>query len=411
MRSADKPRGMGAITETENERGKILRDGRIFIVVVLALYFGSIYLSSFFMPYDNFWSHLQVQAFPEFDDLLPVTRSCDLMRTGVDPIQTPENKPGHVIFNYPRIWLSLRFLGVSEQHTNAIAVVSIAAFFITALLLIGPVATSDRLLYTLIFCSPAVMLGAARGSTDLIVFVVVGGALLLLRSNIAGGWAYAVLLFAALLKYFPIFSIALAMRESPRRFWTLMVLFVCVFVFYLWISRDDIRVINQLTPRPAYLSFGARVIFERWWLRGPDNTACAIALTGLALILGVLLAARLPQSVSEQSGIDTRHLDAFRVGAVIYCGVFALLLNNGIYRMIFVILCLPQMLIWKRQGGRTGAFAMVALGCVLLSAWLPRYVRNFWQLDQLSDWLLFIFFVQTIVASAPKYLKKLVFIR
>ena len=215
-------------------------DGRIFIVAVLVLYFGSIIVSSRFMPYDNFWSYLQVQAFREFDDFLPVTRSCDLLRSGVDPIQNPENKPGHVIFNYPRIWLGLSYLGVSEAHTDIIVYIFTALFFLSALVLIGQVLVSERLLYVLLFCSPAVMLGvAAREHRSDSIHLTIAAALLMLQSW-RSAMPYALLFFAALLKFFPIFAIVVALRGTrPEVRAARRPLFFVLFVCYLWLSRED----------------------------------------------------------------------------------------------------------------------------------------------------------------------------
>ncbi len=86
---------------------------------------------------------------------------------------------------------------------------------------------------------------------------------------------------------------------------------------------------------------------------------------------------------------------AFLFGAGIYCGTY-LLGTNFIYRLMFLLLCIPQLLDWqirKPEGDKTVGIAELGLlGTVLGVLWLNGNANGhsiFLLLPQLLDWFLF----------------------
>jgi hypothetical protein len=86
---------------------------------------------------------------------------------------------------------------------------------------------------------------------------------------------------------------------------------------------------------------------------------------------------------------------AFLFGAGIYCGTY-LLGTNFVYRLMFLLLCVPQLLDWQIQSSdRDKAAAIVEwglFGAVLGVLWLNGNANghsHFLLLPQLLDWFLF----------------------
>ena len=86
---------------------------------------------------------------------------------------------------------------------------------------------------------------------------------------------------------------------------------------------------------------------------------------------------------------------AFLFGAGIYCGSF-LLGTNFIYRLMFLLLCLPQLLDWARgspiANTHTVTSARVLLTAIMFALWLNGNSNGhstFLLVPQLANWLLF----------------------
>ena len=86
---------------------------------------------------------------------------------------------------------------------------------------------------------------------------------------------------------------------------------------------------------------------------------------------------------------------AFLFGAGIYCGSF-LLGTNFIYRLMFLLLCLPQLRDWARGGfendNRTLRSARVLVAAILFALWMNGNSNGhttFVLVPQLANWLIF----------------------
>ena len=144
------------------------------------------------------------------------------------------------------------------------------------------------------------------------------------------------------------------------------------------------------------VSYGYKVIFI-----GLDQTLNGASL-GLAdkwLPIVVLVAALILAVAVATWSIFRRHFwcsvgnnvagTAFLFGAGIYCGTF-MLGANFTYRLIFLMLCLPQLLDWQgRVSQLTISAARLLTIAILLTLWLnanPIFLLG----TQIADWSLFI---------------------
>ncbi len=371
-------------------------DGRIHLIGILILYFAAIFLSSLFMPYDVFWDKLQVPAFSTFSDIPPITREA------LENVHLREN-----FFCAPACyWFA--HLGLRDSHTFVAGMVMNLIFFVALLLQIGRVRRDYVAFYAAIFCSPPVMMGVARANIDLLIFALLCLSIwLFLRSG--GRWrpvSYALIIYGAMLKFHPIFASVLALGERAWRRIAGLAALTAAFFGYVWYIRDDLREMYPLAPRPITLSFGAPVLLMRI-VGGVIPPWCAPVSLGLSLALVLaawVTAMRRGAATTDENDSKTLGL---RIGSAIYIGSFALIQFNYIYRFVFLLLAIPQWLKWREEGGRMARLATAVLAAMVIGFWLPRYVRNFWNLDQAADWFLFFASSYALLVSLPADIRRL----
>ena len=254
--------------------------------------------------------------------------------------------------------------------------------------------------------SPSVMMGVERGNLDLLILVLVGSAALIYEENRVGRQcgAIALLGLAIALKLFPMFCVSLAARFSRRIF-----VFACVLaalsLIYLDLTMNYIFLIRRNVPTTFVLSYGYKAIFL-----GVDHLRSEAGLSPLGLadtwlpaaaaVLVLICAAAVAigsfRNRREFCSVDISVAGtAFLFGAGIYCGTY-LLGTNFIYRLMFLLLCIPQLLDWEARRRNADAVAGMTelglFGVVLGVLWLNGNANGhstFLLLPQLLDWLLF----------------------
>lgn len=393
------------------------KDGRIFVAIALATYFLSIFISSFFTKYNVFWSRLGVTTMtPAFADLGFVLSAFECYRRGYDIlVENPCNEWNHPM-NYPRIWMSLTFLGLDQSHTFLLGIFIGFLFFTLILIIIGHLNYAEALAYTIILCSPSVMLGVERGNTDLIIFILLSISLLLLRFPriVVRGFSYLILLLAATLKLYPIFALSIVFKENKRAAYVLAGVIVVAFILYVVSIFPDLKYISAETLRSNQLSYGGIIIFNIFFklikLLAPNQqglNTIKIALLGLVILLLLSIAYLLVRhrTASEDlSALNTDFLQSFRIGAGIYIGTF-LLGNNWDYRLIFLIFTIPQILAWIKSNSWVSLFSSLAFLGIIITLWLSRW--SYTGLDELINWLLFFYFIYSLMLTMPDWLKSL----
>ncbi|HSH40296.1 MAG TPA: hypothetical protein VK993_16100 [Chthoniobacterales bacterium] len=82
-------------------------------------------------------------------------------------------------------------------------------------------------------------------------------------------------------------------------------------------------------------------------------------------------------------------MEKMLIGCGIYCGSFVLLSNFN-YRLIFLLLVVPQLLGWRRTGGTSGRFAVAALATIATALCLSAQLRSWmFLLKEAANWLIF----------------------
>lgn len=267
-------------------------------------------------------------------------------------------------------------LGLGQRDTNELAIALIALFLGSTILVVPRTAPlGDSLVYGLALCSPAAMLAIERANVDIVLFPLLVAAALALRRRWHGSvGAHAAMLLAAVLKLFPIFAVGMLVRRPRREAIAGSAVVVLAFGIYALATLSDIREIGRVVPQTDVYSYGMRT-FGVWWSNAvPPFSAriwdTALFIVALGVSLGVLLGARerlaswLP--APEKTREETRDLDLFWAGASIYVLTFVLFQSFD-YRLIFLVLALPQLLRWARDR-RPLALASICL--LILTQWL-----------------------------------------
>jgi hypothetical protein len=319
-------------------------------------------------------------------------------------------------FNIPPTWLWLGFLGIDGSDSSWLSAMVIAAAVIVLVLLFRGRSWSHGLVALAAIISPSVMMGVERGNLDLLILAFVGSAALIYQERRAGRacGAAAFLCLGVALKLFPMFCVSLVARFSRQSF-----IFACAIaalsLIYLDMIMTYVILIRRNVPTTFILSYGYKTIFF-----GVDHMRSEAGLSPIGLAdtwlpaataAVVLICAALVAVTSFRYGREFCSVDisaagtAFLFGAGIYCGTY-LLGTNFIYRLMFLLLCLPQLQDWQiRRWDSDKSIGMAELGLfgtVLAVLWLNGNANGhsfFLLLPQLFDWLLFFWMAAVLMSN------------
>ena len=414
-------RGQGAM-----RLSAVFGDGRLVLVGLLLAYFLALLALSLEGGSAEAWRRFGVFSLdPSFADMRSVTSAWECARAGIEVVPANPCDPWGRPANYPSLWLAPAFLGLGQESTAYLGVATALVFFASFLIVIGRARPLDGLVYAAALCSPAVMLGVERGNVDLLLFAVVALGVLLLRRR----WvlAHGLLLAAAVLKLFPLFAWAVLARQPRRRAVLAGGVLALALAAYVLATLGEIRAILDAVPQETQSSYGIAVAVDSaqelvarleltplYFLThpwaGPVGRVVLVCVGGL---LGLWLARR--WRARGERVAENRHLDAFWAGAGIFCGTFALFQNYD-YRLIFLLLTVPQLLCWAREARAAVPLAGWALAAIVATLWLgtgvpfaPLGVGEAWvdvtgwfPLEEVVNWLLLAYFAAALVVTFPQ---------
>lgn len=347
-----------------------MRDGRVVAGAIVALFF-LVFTSFSYLHGSAPWTTVGVNAYEtKFEDMQSVTSSWDCTHRGIQAFPDnpcdPQGRPA----NYPRVWTHLGVFGLGFGDTVALGVALGFVFYSAALLVPGRLSVREGLLYAALLLAPATLLGVERGNVDLLMFALVAlGVGLVRRSSWAGA---AAIVLAGVLKLFPAFALAVLVRRRAR--WAALAASAVVLAVYAAATLDDIRTLRSVIPREVKNSYGAGVVSQALNEAGVSwaQSAASVRYIRLGVIAaGLLLAAVLVLRTGGRgtSSPSERRLDAFWAGAAVYAGTY-LFGSNFDYRLVFLILCVPQLCTWAREGDSPAPLPAVAVVAIVGTFWL-----------------------------------------
>jgi len=366
--------------------------------------------------YDRTWRLWGISTMsPHFADLRNITGGAESYAQGFDPMIKNPGDPWQRRMNYPRVWQSLYLIGINQNHTTYIGIVFILLFLIGICLILPQASNITIALVMLAALSPATLLGIERGNNDLPIFFLVALSVVAIKKSPI--LSAAVVLIGFVLKLFPIFGCSVLLRINRTMFWKYAVSLFVAGVMYLVLTYSDNLIIGELSTKSMGLSYGVNV----FWMRAMSLNLTMGWYARLLSFLTVLIAfwyaftALLRFDFPPEGQCEDKYLDAFRAGAAIYLGTF-LLGDNYDYRLMFLILTIPQLVVWTKCSPRD--ISLRSIGVILfifLSQWylfnrriiyyLPYGHYVSYVIDQLFKWSVFFGLFYLFVWSMPNWTK------
>jgi Glycosyltransferase family 87 len=392
------------------------RDGRstfLYLAGSVCLIMAGLF---FTYGYEKTWHLWNIPTFmPYLADARLITAAAESHALGYDPLIRNPRDPWGRPMNYPRVWQLLFYLRLCQADTIYFGVIFAAVFFSGVFLITKNIDRSTAWLMTCAVFSPAVLLGLERGNNDLLVFFLLSLAVYVVKKSRVGTTVVIGLSFV--LKLYPIFGLAIFLRERKRVFLAIMMSSIIVCGIYTMIVFDELRLIRLATPTTTALglSYGLDVAWMRAGTSRPDATIVLRIVSYAAVLLtaafSLFHAGRRVDSMDDQNG----HMDSFRVGASAYIGTF-LIGGNWDYRLMILLLVIPQLMSWRRSPWNGARYiAITTMLCLLMALWAPftgRMLAHFSAgpvvnglLDLLCKWIVFSGLLYLFIFSWPDWLK------
>ena len=311
-----------------------------------------------------------------FADTAFITAQLECWRLGTDVYtRNPCDVAGRVMV-YSPLWLRLFFLPGGQAATVPLALASIAGFIASLTVLPRGSGKTGTVLLMAGIASPATAYAVERGNVDLLIFILAAIAVLCAeRSARVRLIGHAAIVFAGLLKFYPIVMLVMIARERPKTAMLLELAAVVIVALFAYVWMDELARMLPNIPRPGYDAdaVGGRRLAEALiviaGLGGMPVRARAImvALTVL-LVIAAIFAHRLARdtrfaaAVRALSGRETLCLAA---GAALFCGCFVAG-SSLVYREVLLLFAIPALARFSAAAAlpgpvRAAAWIMVAL--------------------------------------------------
>jgi hypothetical protein len=306
-------------------------------------------------------------------------------------------------FNYPPVWLLLGRLGINGSHTAAIALLFEFIAIVLFVTIVRERSIWAGLLALLLALSPSTVLAFERANVDIVEWDLMCAAALLFREGRAmrAFITFVLLAVGIVLKFLPAFCCTLFIRLRSTSIRIAMLLGVFT-LGYIYVISDVMAVIRRTTPMSPFVSYGYPVIFDRiehiyaprFGLNFTGLAASRIPIFVVAAVLAIATAtAFYLWRRSTRAGLiaDNSTGVLFLFGSGVFCGTF-LLGTNFTYRLIVLLLCLPQVLDWiepKISGLHSRILGYVIFCSSVVSMWLKFHPELTYHVNQLTDWILF----------------------
>jgi hypothetical protein len=322
-----------------------------------------------------------------FLDVRLITGGAESYAQGYDPALYNPGDPRGRIFNYPKIWYLVLASGIDQRWSVPLAIAMIALFLGSVYAFPGRLTGFSVFFILFALISSAAMLAFERANVDFIIFSLMTLSLILLdRSAIS---AFGVMALAILLKIIPVLGLgAFAGRDRIASLRPILGSILLTVLYFLFTLKDMLFIFHS-TEKGFGAAYGVAVLpdllhdmvqvhaiheapllfykvvtrLDQLFFRIPP-LPYVVAI--LILVAGVYLGWR----HRDRSGApDSRNLRAFWMGAGMYIGTF-FIGNNWDYRLIFLVLTLPQLGDWAIHMNRTTkAVSIFGLAMLFLSMW------------------------------------------
>jgi hypothetical protein len=353
-------------------------------------------LIGFLKGYNAIWSIWKIPTMtPHFADLRNLTGGAESISMGYDPLYFNPQDPWGRPMNQPRfVQYILSILKINQHHTTFIGILFIVLFFLGIFISLKEINNITAIMLAAVIFSPAIVLGIERANHDLFIFFLVSLALFISSSPFISMF---ILLLASFIKLFPVFALSYFFKYTKRTQVVIFSVFIISFLLYIFLNYSDWSQVFKSTQKGyGVIAYGVRTYSVSSNLTSYIPFA-AIIISSLTFYANSIYAHGFKKG-------DDNYIDAFRSGAGIYLGTF-FLGNIWAYRLMFLILVIPQLVSWKNDA-RRGFISLIALISVVISCWsMLSSHKLILAADEICNWVLFATLFYLLISSMPLFLQ------
>jgi hypothetical protein len=336
-----------------------------------------------------------------FLDLDNVTASVQCWRRGVDVyVNNPCDLLGRP-FSYSPVWLRVVFLPAGALWRNVSGLGLDVAFILSQYFVCRPASWREAATFVAAGISSVVVFASERANVDLAIFLILVGVGVLGAGSLGRRLAaYAAILLAGFLKFYPFVALVVALRERRWIFPGVLVTSVAAIGAFYFGFRSDLVEMSHNIPQGRFGidAFGSTNLI---YALPVIDASAALRLAVLGVLIVLALAVALSLSLDARfaaafAGLSDRNKTYLTLGAAVIVGCF--FAGQSInYRGVFLILVIPGLLAMHR-GSTERAFrsrlawltaTVIALmwwgGCDWLFS-LIDHGRPFWLIREALWW-------------------------
>lgn len=346
-----------------------------------------------------------------FSDLEGVLSGIECQRSGINPYVANPCDTWHRQFDYPPAWLWLSVLPVTTGWLVPAGIALCLAFFASLTLLPPARSAMGARMVGAGVLSSVTLFAVERANNDLAVFILVAiGAALIARARLradgpAGGGAlpiagYGAVYLAALLKYFPLAVMALALRERIAMLVALTLAALAATGLFVATHAQTLAEALGTIPfgSPFRMVYGAANLGGGLVMAGgAPSLGHAVTLVAVlaALVGGVAMGLR-PAAARAIAPLNPAEQTFALAGALMVLGPFFTAQNID-YRAVHMLLMLPTLVVLRETGApaRYASLCWVALALL----WM-----GFFRIKVLSLAYLFTGTAQHLIEAIPGFL-------
>jgi hypothetical protein len=328
------------------------------------------------------WLALRIPAIsPTFADTRTITHSIDCLLSGRNPYIDRSFDPWLRLYNYPPIWLDLRYLGIRSSSTGWLATLfALSGLSACVAMFRARTRTAGALIFFAMLCWP-LLFAIERGNTDLVLFaLLVFGALAIEpeRARSTSVLRGALIVLLTILKIYPIAAVVALIRNRRAVFSAALTAVVAVAALVLTCGHD-LRYVLANTPQEISKSFGSfsfLMVVGRHLTSGFRQTIAThetlasvfgVAVGAAALVMGACWRIALQRALPVPDVKAARGFLAFS-GLAIYCLAFVRG-SSFDYRLIFLLA--PLMYLIEDLNRKQSRRALPAALVLLALLWSP----------------------------------------
>lgn len=322
-----------------------------------------------------------------FVDLHAILAAAECQRQGLDVyLSNPCDVSGR-LHVYSPLWLTAVPPMLGAATTPWVGGVLVIIFILVLPLLMRPHSVRDIAIFAIALFSPMTLYLLERANIDLVIFLLVLGSGLLWAGSRRQRFAsYAILVGAALLKYYPAVLLALAARERLRDFLLIAAGAIAALALFIACCHAELgKALANMAQVSAQLSFYTDTFSARNLPYGlatglPRLPATPVAM-GLLIILLFVAVARVGRTlVLLEAGRGVRwtpEMNFAVIGSLLVVGCFFAAQNVN-YRGAYLLFVLPGLLQWRDDAPNAAIrrFLSCMVGAVLFAMWNEFFRRG-----------------------------------